>query len=61
MTLENIDDQVYLLLQKFGRVSPLMLMRKFKINWQYAQKLCEKARLKQHNHAKSLAINILKM
>jgi hypothetical protein len=40
--VDNLEESVYGLLDEFRRVTPLLVMRRFKVSGQCAQKLCYK-------------------
>lgn len=59
MMFENIEEEAYKLLNEFKRVTPALLMRRFKLNCDFAQKLCEKIIRRQNLEARNLAKRIV--
>lgn len=55
---ENIEESAFKLLNQFRRVTIPFIMRKFKLRWDFAEKLCIRLWLRQHNEARILAIKI---
>jgi hypothetical protein len=56
--MKDLLEEAFKLLKQFGRVTPPLLMRRFKITWNYASKLRDKVNLRQHNEARELAKRI---
>ena len=53
--MENIEEEAYKLLSKFKRITPVFLMKKFHLNPDCANVLCQKIWLRQHLEARKLA------
>jgi|GEM_PF-5197281 len=45
---ENLEEEAFKLLSVFRRISPIFLMRRFKINFEMAEKICSRIALRQH-------------
>jgi hypothetical protein len=45
---ENIEEEAYKLMSVFRRITPIFLMRKFKLNADMANKICDKIALRKH-------------
>lgn len=52
---ENLISQVFEISKHCKKISPFFLMRKFKINYECAVKICNKISLRNHLEAKELA------
>lgn len=53
--IEDYIEKAYELLKIHRRISPPLLMRKFKIKYDMARKICNKVALRSHLEAKKLA------
>jgi hypothetical protein len=45
---ENLEEEAFKLMNAFRKITPILLMRKFKLNAEMANKLCDKISLRQH-------------
>ncbi len=45
---ENIEEESFKLFSKFRKITPIFLMRKFKITYDFAEIICIKIALRQH-------------
>jgi hypothetical protein len=55
---ENLDEKAYQVACSNRKISPLMFMRKFKLNIEAATELCQKVWLRQHLEARKLAASL---
>lgn len=51
---ENYENEALDLLKQFKRISPFLIMRKFKLSHEAANKICQKIWLRQHLEARKL-------
>jgi hypothetical protein len=53
--LEEYVEKAWEMLKEFPRISPQLIARKFKLDLNYARRVCEQVWLRQHNEAKLAA------
>lgn len=53
--IKNIEDEAFEYLKSFRRISPVFLMRKFKLTYKMAINVCQKIYLRQHVEARKLS------
>lgn len=50
----NFEELSYQFSKKYLRISPILLMRKFKLTYEYSRNLCYKVRIRQYWEAKEM-------
>jgi len=45
---ENLEKEAFKLLSVFRKITPVFLMRRFKLNYDMANKICSRVALRQH-------------
>lgn len=58
MTFENLEEEIYQLALKHPRITPPLIMRKFKITYGKAKELRAKVFLRNHLEARQMAKDI---
>lgn len=56
--MEIYEQKAWNLLKDFRRITPALLMRRFKIKGEFASKICQKIWLRQHAEARMAASKI---
>jgi hypothetical protein len=56
--LEEYVEKAYLLLKVFPKITPALIMRKFKVTLEAANKICAQVWLRQHKEARAAAAEI---
>jgi len=55
MNYKNLEEEAYQLAITFGKLTPRLLMRKFKLCYEGAKKLRDKVHLRHHLEARQMA------
>lgn len=58
LSFENFEDKAYQMLDEFRSISPALLMRRFQINFDSANRICMNVWKRQHLEARELAKEI---
>jgi hypothetical protein len=56
--MEEYIEKAYLLLKVFPKITPALIMRKFKVTLEAANKICARVWLRQHKEARAAAAEI---